>query len=48
MNTYSVRKSNGRSGYVNATSEAAAKTNALKGETAGVTVTRVTFVKKAA
>lgn len=47
MNVYSVAKSNGRRGYVHATDEANARRIALQGEKAGVTVVRVTFVKKA-
>lgn len=47
MNIYSVAKSNSRRGYVHATTEADAKRIALQGEKPGVTVTRVTFVKKA-
>lgn len=47
MNVYSVRKSNGRSSYVNAPTEQAAQATALKGEAKDVKVTRTTFVKKA-
>lgn len=47
MNIYSVRKSNGNSGYVSGKNEAEAAKTALKGTPAGTTVTRITFVKKA-